>query len=209
MVTGFCARKGAFLPLEPPFIGVPFADGLHNVRAAGQAKGVNLQPDRGLERRRVHGNLRKCVEAAGMAWEGRMHSGLDDARNTARLAAALLAGGAALTVTGFFPGCDPGGLRQRTLFPDRSGSCALLTSYLRLYTCALNWLKRRVLKKHRVTDTTGKWNGKCECGVKARLCTVRRPCANLGRQFWGCGTWTQLQGKGGCTFLKWIDEVIA
>ena len=69
--------------------------------------------------------------------------------------------------------------------------------------------KRRVLKKRRVTDTTGKWNGKCECGVKARLCTVRRPCANLGRQFWGCGTWTQLQGKGRCTFLMWIDEIIA
>ncbi len=80
----------------------------------------------------MHGNLRKCVEAAGVAWEGRTHSGLDDARNTARLAAALLAGGAALTVTGFFPGCDPGGLRQRTLFPDRSGSCPLLTSCLRL-----------------------------------------------------------------------------
>ena len=130
MVTRFCARKGAFLPLEPTFVGVPFAYGLHDMRAAGQTRGINLHFDRGLERRRVHGNLRKCVEAAGVAWEGRMHSGLDDARNTARLAAALLAGGAALTVTGFFPGCDPGGLRQRTLFPDRSGSCPLLSSCL-------------------------------------------------------------------------------
>ena len=30
------------------------------------------------------GNLRASVEAAGLAWEGRAHSAIDDARNTAR-----------------------------------------------------------------------------------------------------------------------------
>lgn len=30
------------------------------------------------------GNLRSSVEAAGLAWEGRAHSAIDDARNTAR-----------------------------------------------------------------------------------------------------------------------------
>lgn len=30
------------------------------------------------------GNLRTSVEAAGLEWEGRAHSAIDDARNTAR-----------------------------------------------------------------------------------------------------------------------------
>lgn len=65
----------------------------------------------------------------------------------------------------------------------------------------------RVAKKHRTTDAAGKWNGLCECGTRARLCTVKRPCANLGRQFYGCGTWSILEGKGRCKFLKWVDEL--
>lgn len=73
----------------------------------------------GWRRRRVQGNLRDCVEAAGLEWQGRAHSGLDDARNTARLAAALLAGGAKLAISGAFDSCELGGLRQRKLFPDR------------------------------------------------------------------------------------------
>lgn len=30
------------------------------------------------------GNLRESVEAAGLTWQGRAHSAIDDARNTAR-----------------------------------------------------------------------------------------------------------------------------
>ena len=115
----------------------PTAGALHGVPACAACKvvphgaKVQCQPGCGTQRQpcasrpavpapcRVHGNLRTCVEAAGVTWEGRAHSGLDDARNTARLAAALLAGGACLSVTGCFPGCGPRGLRQCTLFPDR------------------------------------------------------------------------------------------
>ena len=72
-----------------------------------------------LSCRRTHGNLCECVKAAGLEWQGRAHSGLDDARNTARLAASLLAGGATLAVTEAFDGGEVRGLRQRKLFPDR------------------------------------------------------------------------------------------
>lgn len=75
----------------------------------------------------MQGNLRDCVEAAGLEWQGRAHSGLDDARNTARLAAALLAGGAKLAVSGAFDSCELGGLRQRKLFPDRCKPARLST----------------------------------------------------------------------------------
>ena len=44
--------------------------------------------------------LRGSVEGAGLQWEGRLHSGLDDARNTARLLLRLIDVGAVLVVTG-------------------------------------------------------------------------------------------------------------
>ena len=55
-------------------------------------------------------------------------------------------------------------------------------------------------------DGSGKWNGQCECGVKAKLCTSGRPGPFLGRKFYGCGTWTQLKGRGDCNLFKWQDE---
>lgn len=71
--------------------------------------------------------MRGTVEAAGLQWEGRAHSGLDDARNTAKLAAQLIRMGAVIDVTGAFDPADlPGGgkMRQATLFPDRYGRSA-------------------------------------------------------------------------------------
>eukprot|EP00947_MAST-08B_sp_MAST-8B-sp1_P003845 g3845.t1 len=43
------------------------------------------------------GGLRRCVEFVGLAFEGRAHNGLVDARNTARLAAAMVRDGAKYT----------------------------------------------------------------------------------------------------------------
>ncbi|KAK9802911.1 hypothetical protein WJX73_005540 [Symbiochloris irregularis] len=130
---------------------------------------------------RVNG-LRGSVEAAGLQWQGRLHSGIDDARNTAALAAHLIRRGAVLNVTGSF-GSVPGVQRQSTLFPGRPA------------------------KKAKIVDRAGQWTGQCECGARARLCVVKRPGTNMGRQFYGCGTWTILKGRGDCKFHKWADEV--
>ncbi len=61
------------------------------------------------------------MELAGLEWHGRLHSGIDDAINTARLAAFMMREkGALLTITGSFTGLDKTGqMRQTTLFPDR------------------------------------------------------------------------------------------
>ncbi|XBI63532.1 ERI1 exoribonuclease 2-like [Triticum dicoccoides] len=45
-------------------------------------------------------NLQEAVRAAGLDWEGRLHCGLDDARNTARLLAELMRRGVKITITG-------------------------------------------------------------------------------------------------------------
>ncbi|XP_044344754.1 ERI1 exoribonuclease 2 [Triticum aestivum] len=45
-------------------------------------------------------NLQEAVRAAGLDWEGRLHCGLDDARNTARLLAEIMRRGVKITITG-------------------------------------------------------------------------------------------------------------
>jgi ERI1 exoribonuclease 2 len=44
--------------------------------------------------------LQEAVRAAGLEWEGRLHCGLDDARNTARLLVELVRRGAKIEITG-------------------------------------------------------------------------------------------------------------
>ncbi|KAK6121556.1 hypothetical protein DH2020_044701 [Rehmannia glutinosa] len=44
-------------------------------------------------------NLKQAVEKAGLAWEGRLHCGLDDAKNTARLLALIMQRGFKLSIT--------------------------------------------------------------------------------------------------------------
>ncbi|KQK16243.1 ERI1 exoribonuclease 2 [Brachypodium distachyon] len=45
-------------------------------------------------------NLQDAVKKAGLEWEGRLHCGLDDARNTARLLVAVMHRGVKLCITG-------------------------------------------------------------------------------------------------------------
>jgi ERI1 exoribonuclease 2 len=44
--------------------------------------------------------LQEAVRAAGLQWEGRLHCGLDDARNTARLLVEIMRRGAKIAITG-------------------------------------------------------------------------------------------------------------
>ncbi|XP_051207567.1 uncharacterized protein [Lolium perenne] len=45
-------------------------------------------------------NLQEAVRAAGLQWEGRLHCGLDDARNTASLLVEIMRRGAKIAITG-------------------------------------------------------------------------------------------------------------
>ncbi|GIL50825.1 hypothetical protein Vafri_6953 [Volvox africanus] len=52
-------------------------------------------------------SLQKCVEAVGLRWHGRAHSGLDDSRNTAALVAKMVRDGCVLQVTDAFKDTAP------------------------------------------------------------------------------------------------------
>ncbi len=130
--------------------------------------------------------LRRCVESVGLQWQGRAHSGLDDALNTARLAAHMIRDGWVLKVSGSFEPADaaapaggPGAAQQTTLVP---------------------------LRPPKLFDAQGHWSGLCRCGARAQRRVTRQPGANHGRAFFSCGRWS-VTHKGGCDFMLWADEV--
>nr|CAB3456546.1 unnamed protein product [Digitaria exilis] len=52
-------------------------------------------------------NLQEAVREAGLQWDGRLHCGLDDARNTACLLVELMQRGASISITGSLPQRPP------------------------------------------------------------------------------------------------------
>lgn len=131
-----------------------------------------------------HG-LRGHVTYAGVTWEGREHSGLDDATNTARLAAAVI----------------------------RQGSLLSITDSFKIYAADGSKIER-VLKKRPLnqadSNARGKAPGKgsgerCHCGVKRRKRTVKKPGPTHGQAFYSCGKWT-ITGGGCCDYFEWMQD---
>ncbi|KAL4439498.1 hypothetical protein ABPG77_008827 [Micractinium sp. CCAP 211/92] len=148
------------------------------------------------------GNLRGSVEAAGLAWEGRPHSAIDDARNTARLAVKLMQGGLILGITGSFGNLDASGrFRQGTLLGLATRGASSSGGKSQAEQAAGP-------TKKRVFDDGGAWNGCCYCGARAKKRTVKRPGPNNGRDFWSCGRFT-MTGGASCDFFKFADEVVS
>ena len=65
-------------------------------------------------------NLQEAVRAAGLDWEGRLHCGLDDAHNTARLLAEIMRRGVKITITGSLAPPPPLPIQKQ---PPRSSPC--------------------------------------------------------------------------------------
>jgi ERI1 exoribonuclease 2 len=126
---------------------------------------------------RAQGGLAEACAAAGVPWEGRAHSGLDDARNTARLAARCIAKGAVLRITGGFGAHAPAAPRQATLMEAFGAS----------------------------TVMAARGSGgppRCGCGVVAAIRAVKRPGPNNGRSFYSCGRYTITTGAV-CDTFEW------
>ena len=68
-------------------------------------------------------NLQEAVRAAGLDWEGRLHCGLDDARNTARLLAELMRRGVKITITGSLAPPPPIQQKQQPSQPHMINPC--------------------------------------------------------------------------------------
>jgi hypothetical protein len=165
-----------------------------------------------------NGNLRACVQAAGLEWEGRAHSGLDDARNEARLAAHLMTRGVRFEITGSYgadaphaPAVQPqqqqGATHHAGLGGNSSGAAAAASGgdAPRQRQSLLAPLRSAASGAVTVYDQAGKWLGICKCGVKAAARVTKKPGANHGRSFWSCGRWRLVarEGRKPCDFFQW------
>ncbi|KXZ55373.1 hypothetical protein GPECTOR_3g500 [Gonium pectorale] len=214
-----------------------------------------------MARYRRTSNLRKCVEAAGLTWQGRQHSGLDDTRNTAALAARMVRDGCVLRVTDCFK--EPASQQQQQQHPGSqssqgeagasatAGGGALRQTVLQLApsaaagdaaTAAVPGTAAAAAASRQqgpgsavgtgdagiaaaaapsatsvtltaaavevpLYDSSGRWLGRCLCGVAAHFRTTKKPGANLGRQFYSCGRWTISDRSRQCDFFAWADQL--
>lgn len=109
-------------------------------------------------------NLKEAVERSGLAWEGRAHCGLDDAKNTARLLALLMQKGFKFSITNSL---------------SNQSNCNYLT-----------WVKPVFV----LPQTQRQYLRLCYCGVKSSKVMIRKPGPKQGSIFFGCGNWTATRG---------------
>ncbi|KAL8542120.1 hypothetical protein ACS0TY_003106 [Phlomoides rotata] len=109
-------------------------------------------------------NLKEAVERSGLAWEGRAHCGLDDAKNTARLLALLMRKGFKFSIT--------------NSLTNQSNS-----NYL-------TWVKPIFV----LPQAQRQYLRLCYCGVKSSKGMIRKPGPKQGSVFFGCGNWTAARG---------------
>eukprot|EP00249_Psilotum_nudum_P005075 c18551_g1_i1 orf=339-1553(-) len=138
-------------------------------------------------------NLKAAVEAAGLKWEGRPHSGLDDAKNTARLALEVMRHGLCLTITNSF-----------SIYAT-DGSLISLPKLQKPCIDTQNNSIAQALNHLHVPD--GLKDGKepsifCFCGALSKKRMVKKPGPTHGKYFFSCGKWTITDG-GQCHFFEW------
>jgi inhibitor of KinA sporulation pathway (predicted exonuclease) len=153
-------------------------------------------------------NLRGSVEAAGLAWEGRAHCGLDDARNEARLAVELMKRGVKFSVTAEFPADAPhrrgGGAATSAVAAAAGGSGSGGQAARRGPQQKL--LKPLPAPTPAPTHKAGQWLGNCKCGVDAARRVTKKPGPNHGRAFFSCGNWRMIARQKPCDFFRWAEE---
>lgn len=162
------------------------------------------------------GNLRSCVESAGLKWEGRAHSGIDDAKNEARLAAHLMRRGVKFQITGAFPEDAPHRAASGQLPAAADGGTIGGTGGSNGMGVAGGGARQALLAPKRTSkapaaathDKQGRFLGVCKCGVKAASRVTKKPGVNHGRAFYSCGNWRMVarEGKEPCDFFLWVDD---
>jgi hypothetical protein len=137
---------------------------------------------------------------AGLRWQGRQHSGLDDALNTARLAIKLMQQGVVLAVTQTSENKPVQQQQQQSQGSAGGGSSKGRSAG----TGSSSDRGRQAAAAAAAAGGTLL----CQCGVKAQKRTTKRPGPNHARQFFSCGTWTiTRQQSRGCGFFVWADEL--
>jgi len=127
-------------------------------------------------------NLQEAVAEAGLQWNGRLHCGLDDARNTAYLLAELMRRGATISITGSLappPQSEPEPQPQpQPQQPPVNRSLSSCFSGAVAADCY------------------------CYCGMAIRRGVMATPGPLQGHCFYICGNWTPSLGPV-CPFFVW------
>ncbi|XP_058079803.1 uncharacterized protein LOC131228008 isoform X2 [Magnolia sinica] len=153
----------------------------------------------------VRCNLKEAVQLAGLAWVGRAHCGLDDARNTARLLTHLMHRGFRFSITNslMWPSADRPLAWQQS--PDRlSGPVTTIATPHNHHHHHLK-LKQPppIIQFHPNIDPTDTKERRtyCFCGAKSSKRMIRKPGPKHGSYFFGCGNWTATRGAL-CTYFE-------
>ncbi|KAK1680486.1 hypothetical protein QYE76_041334 [Lolium multiflorum] len=136
--------------------------------------------------------LQEAVRAAGLEWEGRLHCGLDDARNTARLLVELMRRGAKIEITGSLA---PPPIQEREQQQQQKPHVSP------------RWITSSPIhhQKPHISPCGGALGACfCYCGVASRGGVVAVPGPMQGKCFLGCGNWTPAMGAF-CPYFVWSN----
>lgn len=130
-------------------------------------------------------NLKDAVQMAGLAWQGRAHCGLDDAKNTARLLAFLMHKGFRFSITDSLMYQSNDEPLSWKLPPDHPS----FPSY-------------QPQKMRDVPSPVLQNQPYCFCGARSSKGIFRKPGPKQGNLFFGCGNWTAARGAC-CQYFEW------
>ncbi|KAM7508530.1 hypothetical protein LguiA_018983 [Lonicera macranthoides] len=143
----------------------------------------------------VRCNLKEAVQMAGLAWQGRAHCGLDDAKNTARLLALLMRKGFRFSIT-------------NSMMCHQSSTDYSLTWKQHQQTSDQNITfsphHPHKMKDPHVLLPLVHFQPCCYCGVKSMKGTIRKPGPRQGSCFFGCGNYTSTRGAR-CHYFEWAS----
>uniref|UniRef100_A0A7N0UH35 GRF-type domain-containing protein n=1 Tax=Kalanchoe fedtschenkoi TaxID=63787 RepID=A0A7N0UH35_KALFE len=140
-------------------------------------------------------NLREAVQMAGLAWEGRAHCGLDDAKNTARLLTYMMHRGFKFYITNSLVWQYPEHPFMMHQIMDRYSGPILHHHGSRRSLAP-------IFQLHPQMDPSKDPCLYCYCGVKSSKRVVRQPGPKHGTFFFGCGNWTSTRGAL-CPYFEW------
>ena len=135
-------------------------------------------------------NLQEAVAEAGLKWNGRLHCGLDDARNTACLLAELMRRGVTISITGSLAPPsqpEPEQQPQPQLQPQPQIQPQQPPVNHSLSSCF---------------SGAGAADCYCYCGMAIRRGVMVTPGPMQGHCFFICGNWTPYLGPV-CPFFVW------
>ncbi|XAR54472.1 hypothetical protein NMG60_11029615 [Bertholletia excelsa] len=138
----------------------------------------------------VRCNLKEAVERAGLAWQGRAHCGLDDAKNTARLLALLMHKGFKFSIT------------DSLMYQMQPSDHHLSFSWNQPQEHITPFSPLQ--KVNDLPNPLSQYHPYCFCGVKSSKGMIRKPGPKQGSFFHGCGNWTVARGAR-CHFFEWAS----